>query len=281
MVGDGGPGVNLVEGVILGVVQGLTEFLPVSSSGHLVLVQHLFGLLRDGVTFEVVVHAATLLAIVVYFRRAILARVRRRDGRYLAKLVLATLPIAVVGVLAGAAVERVFGSPLLTAGFLAFTGVVLLSRYIVDPVDRHAEPDREQERDARLRGEPTWTDAWWIGCAQAVAILPGVSRSGMTIVAGVGRGLRPVAAAEFSFLLGVPAIFGALLLRAGEVGTAALDGGAATLLAGAAAAFVSGTVAIGLVLRLMEHHTFRRFGFYCVAIGAAFAAYLLLSGNAA
>lgn len=259
------------EGLVLGLVQGLTEFLPVSSDGHLVIGQTLFGLKND-LTFDVVVHGATLIAILIYFRRRLVELVSTLDYPYMGKLALGTLPVAVVGVVFYDAIQSVFDTPLMTAVFLTVTGTLLLSLYL-----RREEDVGPNEPGAWSAGlsEPTWTAALLIGCAQAAAILPGWSRSGSTIVTGIWLGLAPAAAAEFSFLLGIPAIAGAIVVEGGRVPAALQAGQGAELALGAVAAFVSGLFTIRLVFRLLERRGFRRFGFYCWAVALAFGAYVL------
>lgn len=252
---------SFLEAIVLGIVQGLTEFLPVSSSGHLVIGDTLFGLDEPGVAFEAFLHGATLLAVLVYFRRRIVRIVTDRSWSYAGKLVVGTIPAGIVGVLFESTVERAFASPWLVVVTLLGTGAILFSLY--------ALPERSTEV-----AEPSYLQAWWIGCAQMISILPGVSRSGSTIVTARWLGLAPGAAAEFSFLLGVPAIAGAVILQAGELGEAAAAGSTVVFLAGWAAALVAGLVAIALVFRLLVRQGFRLFGWYCWAVAAGFAAWL-------
>lgn len=259
------------EAIVLGLLQGLTEFLPVSSSAHLVIGHTLFGLSED-LTFDVMLHAATLVAILVYFRRRLVRLVRTLDVRYVGKLCLATVPVAGVGIAFHDAVEAAFGTPLLVAGFLFVTGVALLSLYL-----RRGD-DGQHAAWGAGRSEPTWAGALLIGCAQAAAILPGISRSGSTIVAAIWLGVAPAAAAEFSFLLGIPAILGAIVVESSGIGAELRSGLGAELLFGMGVAFVSGLITIRLVFRLLASNSFRRFGFYCWAVAVAFAGWLLATG---
>jgi undecaprenyl-diphosphatase len=165
-----------LQGFVLGIIQGLTEFLPVSSSGHLVIGRTLFGLETQPLPFEVAVHGATLLAVLVYFRRRLADMILGAEVGYMGKLVLATVPIVITAIVFRGVVERVFQTPLAVAVLLAVTGTVLLSlRFKARPDMRSVD-----------RAEPTWMAAWLIGCAQAVALMPGISRSGVTIVAALG-----------------------------------------------------------------------------------------------
>mgnify|MGYP003290391261 CR=1 FL=1 len=251
-----------LEALILGVVQGLTEFLPVSSSAHLVMVEELLGANEPGIAFDVLVHGATLLAVLVYFRRRIVWLVRDRSWSYAGKIVVGTIPAGVVGLLFESKLESTFSDLPLLVVTLALTGFLLLS------LDAIPEDRAEVE-------EPSWWLAWWVGCAQMVSILPGISRSGSTIVTARWLRLSPAPAAEFSFLLSIPALAGALVLQLGEIRSAGAGQGAAYLL-GWIAAFVSGIVAIMLVFRLLASGRFALFGWYCLAAAAAFGAWVWL-----
>ena len=256
---------TLIEALILGLVQGLTEFLPVSSSAHLVMGEELLGANEPGIAFDVLVHGATLLAVLIYFRRRIVQLVRERSWSYAGKIVVGTIPAGVVGLLFESAIERTFAAPGLIVFTLIVTGALLLSL--------RALPEERHEIE-----EPSFLQAWWIGCAQMVAILPGISRSGSTIVAARWLGLAPAAAAEFSFLLGVPAVAGAIVLQAGEMRTAAGAGLGLVYTVGWVAALISGIVAIMLVFWLLARRGFAFFGLYCWAAAAAFGTWLWFRG---
>ncbi|MFW6193736.1 MAG: undecaprenyl-diphosphate phosphatase [Gemmatimonadota bacterium] len=255
---------SLLEAVLLGVVQGLTEFLPVSSSGHLVLTQSLLGVEMPGVVFETVVHVATLAAVLWVYRARVgelargLAARDRSAIRYVLMLALASVPAGVVGVAGRGFFESMFDTPVAAATFLLVTGgLVWTIRHTAD-----AAADREPDAGQSL----------WAGCAQALAILPGISRSGSTVAAGVWRGVEPVRMAEFSFLLSVPAIGGAALLQLDGVAEASAQGGTAALAAGFVTAAVSGVLAIRLFVRALEARAFHRFAYYCWAVGGTYLA---------
>ena len=249
---------NWWEGVILGVVQGLTEFLPVSRSGHLVVSQVALGLTMPGVFVEVVLHVATLLAVVLVYRERIWHLVRgalTRDAaawRSMGLLVVATIPAVIVGGLFKGFFERVFDSVSVVGVDFLLTGAILWST-----------------RWAAMgaRDEPRLPGAFGIGVAQACAILPGISRSGSTVTAAMWLGIDPVRAAEFSFLMAIPAIAGAAVLQVpdalSEVG--ALHAG--PLLVSFLAALISGVWAIRLLVRLLARGSFHRFAPYCWALG--------------
>lgn len=255
---------SLLEAALLGVVQGLTEFLPVSSSGHLVLAQSLLGVDLPGVVFETVVHVATLAAVLWVYRGRVaeLARgLAARDGdaaRYVLMLALASVPAGVVGVAGRGFFESMFETPVAAASFLLATGgIVWTIRFTAEGAE-----DRTPDAGQSL----------WAGCAQALAIFPGISRSGATVAAGVWRGVEPVRMAEFSFLMSVPAIGGAALLQADGIAEASAGADAAGLAVGFVAALVAGVLAIRLFVRALEARAFHRFAYYCWAVGGAYLA---------
>jgi undecaprenyl-diphosphatase len=260
--------------LVLGIVQGLTEFLPVSSDGHLAMARAILGNGGPNLAFDVFLHGATLLVILIYFRRRLVELVAGRSVSYLGKLVFATLP-AVIAVLGfREAIDLALASSEVVVVSLAFSGTALLSLYLVPRERWAAAPVGSPE--AAGATEPSWAGAWWMGCAQALAILPGVSRSGSTIVTGIWLGLAPAVAAEFAFLMGIPAIGGAIALELGAMREAVSGDATLAYLVGAAAAFVSGLAAIALVFRFLARREFRWFGFYCWAAALAFAAFLWL-----
>jgi undecaprenyl-diphosphatase len=259
---------TILDAILLGLTQGLSEFLPVSSSGHLVIAQALLGLHQKGLLFEVSVHVATLVSVLVFYRRRVaelLVGVLTREPdawRYVAKLAVASLP-AVIAVLAiGDFLEAQFEHPAVTGLCLLVTGVALWTT-------RHTAPGASQL-------EPGWLAAFWIGCAQAVAILPGISRSGATVAAALALGVRPIAAAEFSFLMSVIAISGAAARQLFELEPVAA-GELAALLWGGVAAMLSGLAAIWLFVRLLRGLLFYRFAYYTWAVGLAFLIWLALA----
>ena len=255
-----------LEALLLGVVQGLTEFLPVSSSGHLVMFSTLLGLESEGgLLFEVAVHVATLLAIALYYRAKILELVIGVVGReasalrYVGKLIVATLPAIAVALIARGILEQVLSSPAVASAGLLVTGAILWStRTTLE------KPDQT---------EPSWAGALLIGVAQAFAILPGISRSGSTVAAALALGVAPAAAAEFSFLMGIIAISGAAVLMLPGLGDASPE----TLMAialGCCAALSSGLVAIWLFVMLLRRKTFYQFAYYTCTVGVLFGLFI-------
>lgn len=249
---------DTLDAALLGLVQGLTEFLPVSSSGHLVLVQALLGVHQKGVLFEVVLHLATLGSVLVFYRRRVaelalgMAQRRPEAWRYVAKLVVATVPAVALVLAVGGFLEAQFESARSAALGLLATGAILWTT-------RRTLPGATGE-------EPSFAAAFWIGCGQALAILPGVSRSGTTVAVALALGVRPAMAAEFSFLMSVIAISGAavrMLPELSGVSAAAL----APLAVGGAVALVSGVAAIWAFVRLLRHGGFHRFAWYVWPVG--------------
>ncbi len=258
-----------LDAALLGLVQGLTAFLPVSSSGHLVLLSRLLGVRESGVLFEVALHAATLGAVVVFYRARIsslsLGAVRREGDawRDIGMLVLATLPAVGFALLARDWIEAQFESALSAGIGLLLTGALLWTT-------RRTLPRAN-------RAHPTWAIAWWMGCAQALAILPGVSRSGATVCVALALGLQPLAAAEFSFLMSILAISGAVVLQLSDLGTSAVAWGGIGL--GSFVAFASGLAALALFVRLLRSAVFHRFAVYVWLVGGAAIASALLSAR--
>jgi len=254
------------EGVVLGLVQGLTEFLPVSSSGHLVVAQAALGLRTPGVFLEVVVHVATLVAVgLVYWRRIaeLLAGAWRRDAGawgHIGLLVLASVPAAVVGLLFQDWFEATFDSMLIVGVNFLVTGTFLWTTRAA-PVTPRPVPS--------VRG------ALAIGLAQAAAILPGISRSGATVTAGMWTGVDPVRAAEFSFLMAMPAIAGAAVLQIPDMAAGTAAAGPGPLALAFVAALVSGVAAIRLLVRLLARRAFHQFAPYCWTLGILTLAWAL------
>jgi undecaprenyl-diphosphatase len=254
------------ESILLGLVQGATEFLPVSSSGHLVIAQVLLGVESPGIVFEVAVHLATLLSIVVAYRSRLAELGRNALAgdpgalRYMGLVILASVPAGLVGVLAQDQVEALFESPIVPGVGLLFTGALLWSTRSAMP---HA-----------TGSVSSWKIALAIGVAQALAITPGVSRSGTTIVAALWLGVEAREAAAFSFMMALPAIAGAAVLQLPDVGNASLDWG--VIVAGSVVAAVVGVAAIWALVALLARRAFHAFAPYCWAAGSLFLVYLAM-----
>lgn len=249
----------MIRYALLGLLQGLTEFLPVSSSAHLVLAQVALGVAAPGIALEGAAHLGTLVALLLYFRRD-LARLaigvgrRGEDRRYVGLLALGTVPVVAAGLLAREAIERAFGSPHLVGWMLFLTAAVLL---LGNVLARRASRERVRALDALA-----------VGLAQAAALLPGISRSGATVSKGIALGLSPSVAARFAFLLAIPAVTGASLVALlGGAAEPGLDWVGLAVAAGCACA--SGCVAIRLFLRIVRAGVLWPFALYCASLGLA------------
>lgn len=263
---------SILQAIILGVVQGLTEFLPVSSSGHLVLVEHLLNVPRaNDITFEVFVHFGTLLSILLVFWKDILAILKsvlnafspshfnrqyyreNEHFRLALSIIVGSIPAGIIGLKYEHQITGAFTDPKLVAVMLVLTGLILFLTRLARPIE------------GKSVGIGT---SFLIGIAQAIAITPGISRSGSTISAAMYLRISPVNAAKFSFLLSLPAVLGATLLKTKhviEAGT--LPIGALPLIVGMVVAFVSGYAAIKYLLRVIERGKFSWFSLYCLAVG--------------
>lgn len=282
---------ELFQAVLLGLVQGLTEFIPVSSSGHLVLVPHFLGIETPGIAFDVALHLGTFAAVVLFFRRDLqhmLAAVVgagdpafvRHHRRLAALLVLATIPIAIVGVLLRDVFEAAFDSPAAAASFLLLTGTLLLlgeaARSRRGGINAPTtDADAEQvavgydagDHEGLTLDQVGVRQALVVGFGQCVALFPGVSRSGTTIAAGMSAGLTRPAATRFSFLLALPALVGASLVSLPDLTTGNATFGAPAIVAGIIAAFVSGYLAIRWLLALVARDRLTGFAWYCFVVG--------------
>jgi len=266
---------TILQAIVLGIVQGLTEFLPISSSGHLIIVPWLFNwhflLENPGLnkTFDVALHMGTFVAVVVYFWREIgrllAAWVRSMTKRSLADpearlawlLIVSTIPAALIGVALESFIEEQLGKPwIIAVMMLVFAGVMYL-------IDHIAKLDRDLD-------SLTWLDAVLIGVAQAFALCPGVSRSGITMMTGLLMRLDRESAARYSFLMSIPVIGGAAAYKALEVARDGLPAGTSTpFLVGIASAAVSGFAAIWFTLAYLKRHNFDLFVVYRIVVGVA------------
>jgi undecaprenyl-diphosphatase len=256
---------ELWQVLVLAVVQGVTEFLPISSDGHLVVITPW---LTGGETpsdmnaIVVMLHMGTLASILVFYHRALFALLTR-DLNTIPLLILGTIPAVLVGLPLEKWGDAILNSPLLAALFLPVTGLIVLYA---------ARGDSAGKQYQQLR----WWDALLIGLGQAVAILPGISRSGCTIAAGVKVGLARPSAATFSFLLGAPVIAGAGLLKAVKMVTEKPPETSIVLLGiGALVSFLVGLAALSWLVRWLERGKLHYFGWYCIVLGGALSAWQL------
>ncbi len=275
---------NALSALILGVVQGLTEFLPVSSSGHLVIGQNLLGMKEPELLLDTVLHMGTLCAAVVFLRPQILdimtgliklakaphnfSRLYKDDPgiRWFALMIIASVPTALIGLGLEDFFEKLFGNLLAVGAALIFTGSILFATYaVMQRTDRKTRPIGMK-------------DGLIMGLAQSVAIIPGVSRSGMTIATGVFSGLDITAAARLSFLISIPAISGATalqLLKVESISQSAILG----LILGFFAAALTGYYALKWLFALLEKRRFHLFGIYCLTVGALTIIFTVFDGS--
>lgn len=265
---------DILHAAILGILQGLTEILPISSSAHLILVPWLLGWPESGLTFDVGLHVGTLLALCVYFRRDItdlltnaVTGFREGLGSQSARLpfliIAGTVPAAIVGKTMEEPIEAFFrGSHTLIAVLLIVFGLLLALADTTGP--KRWRMDRVELKSALL-----------IGLAQCLALIPGVSRSGITITAALFLGFTRETAARFSFLLSLPIVAGAGILKMGELVSHGIPAGELTpLLVGMATSAISGYASVALLLKLVQRHSLYPFVWYRLLAGGAVLAYL-------
>ena len=241
---------NIFQAVFLGILQGLTEFLPVSSSGHLVLAQHLIpNFSQPGVLFDVILHAGTLCSVLFYFRKSIF----KLDSKYLKMIIVGTIPVGLLGFLFQFQIELLFTSAKLVGFALLITAIM---NYLTN--------SKYCRKIGTYKGLSL---AFLVGVFQFFALIPGISRSGSTIFAGTKFGFKKEEAAKFSFLLSIPAVLGANLVQITKYGFSEHLPSVSCFL-GFVAAFVSGFFAIGLVFNILKQGKFKIFATYCVILGA-------------
>ncbi|MFT5232209.1 MAG: undecaprenyl-diphosphatase [Candidatus Krumholzibacteriia bacterium] len=254
--------------LVLAFVQGVTEFLPVSSSGHLVLTQTFLGIKEGTIFFDVILHAGTLGSVLVFYRRAIMRLLKfdRAALHYILALVVGSIPAAVVGLLLKDVVTELFKTPVAAAGGLIFTAAILFStRFSASQKTGVSEPWQPQALTPR--------QAILIGCGQAFAILPGISRSGSTIAVALWMGVPRAEAARFSFLLSVPVICGALVLQLVSTEISATDWPG--VITATVLAFLVGLVALRLTALAVVQAHFWKFSAYCLVVGLVALAFLV------
>ncbi len=265
---------SFLDAILLGILQGATEFLPVSSSGHLALAQNLMDdFVQPGLLFDILLHVGTMVAVIGYFWRdlvGLLTSPWRQDAtgqmqrRMLALILLGSVPTAVIGLSFKDQFESLFHQPMIVCLMLLITGSLLLV------AERFTSARRTQE-------QMTWQDALVVGIAQGLAIIPGISRSGSTIGVLLLRGMDGETAARFSFLLALPAIFGAALLSIKDLDhvTAAM---VPIYLAGTGAALLTGLLCIHFLMGVIRRRRLSWFAFYCWGIGFAGLIYFASPG---
>ena len=259
---------NIFQAIILGVIQGITEFFPISSSGHLMIFQALFGMKEPMLAFDIFLHFGTLVAIAIFFHKDIInlfadrplstdaGRPTRSTGGRSAMvyLIIATIPTAIIGFLFKDAVENLFGMPKAVGAMLVVTGAWLFFA---------SARSKKVKEPSKLN----FLNSFIIGIAQGIAVVPGISRSGATIGAGLATGLEREVAFKFSFLLAIPAVAGACILKAHKITTVLANGESFIFLAGAVAAALTGLIAMRILLGLVKKNKLSFFGIYCILAG--------------
>ncbi|MGB9720379.1 MAG: undecaprenyl-diphosphate phosphatase [bacterium] len=245
----------MIKIILLGIVQGLTEFLPISSSGHLAIIENLMGI-KEQVAFTAFLHFGTLLATILFFRKdlyQIIAGLFKKDStsiRYVANIIIGNIPIVIFAVLFKDMIENAFTETKIILIFLGLTGTILLLTTIVSKGEKTISPLK----------------ALLVGIAQMFAVFPGLSRSGLTISAGLYARVKPEESFRFSFLLSLPAVFGANILELKEITNLP---NTAEILIGMLISLVSGYIALK-ILRVSIQKWFYLFGFYCLIISVIF-----------
>lgn len=267
---------NILQAIILGFIQGLTEFIPVSSSGHLVIAHEWLGInqtAQAGFLFDMALNIGTVLALLIYFRKDIIVlfkaifNKKAKEFTLAWLLALATLPAAVAGFLLKDMAESTFRSTRLVACALIVAGLIMLA----------AEWYSQRLAQKTQLEKVSIKQSLAIGCAQALALIPGVSRSGATITTGLFVGMERVAATRFSFLLGIPIMLGAIastLVQGSALDTIGND--KAIFIAGIISAFVSGVFAIQFLLKFLAKHSLSIFGYYRIVLGVVILALAVL-----
>ena len=264
---------TIFEAIVLGVLQGITEFLPVSSSGHLVLMQHFLGIKESQVFFDVMLHFGTLGAVIIvyyqligslmrtgfatlfqadFYRHPRLTISNSPDLRLIWFLLLGSIPTGLIALLFKDSLEAIFGKPMVVAGMLIITGLIL-------QLSRLGQRRRQTETPLRAWHTPL------VGIVQGLAIIPGISRSGSTISISLLLGLSPQVAAQYSFLLSIPAILGAVVLKFKDVGEITIA--PAVIIAGTLTSFIVGYIALRILLALLNRGKFSIFSYYCFVLG--------------
>ncbi len=251
---------DTLQAILLGIVQGITEFLPVSSSGHLQLAKELLGVQIDNnITFDVTLHAATVLSTIVVMwselwrlLRGVFSRRFNDEQAYVLKIILSMIPAGVVGIALGEQLETLFSNLVFVGCMLLLTAALLAFAYYARP---------------RVKEKISYRDAFVIGLAQAAATLPGLSRSGSTIATGLLLGNRRESVASFSFIMVIPVILGKMLLDVCSGDMAAMEVGAAPLIGGFVAAFVVGAIACRWMISIVTRGKLIWFAWYCLAVG--------------
>ncbi|MDD4775162.1 MAG: undecaprenyl-diphosphatase UppP [Syntrophomonas sp.] len=248
---------TILQALFLGMLQGLTEFLPVSSSGHLVIFQHLFGIGEGALAFDVMLHLGTLLAVFIAFWDDIAAILKQPFSRLTYLIIVGCIPAGLMGFFLQPYFEKAFESLLVVGIGLLFTGMMLI-------ISERVADNSLSLKEVR---ETTYRDALFIGLLQGIAIIPGISRSGSTIAGGLLAGLDRTFAARYSFLVAIPVILGAGLVHLKDLSAEGISGSIIPYLVGPLTAALFGFIAIKIVMNLVRDGRLSVFAWYCWGVG--------------
>jgi len=250
---------DILQAVVLGIIQGITEWLPISSSAHLAIAQHIMGL-EIPVAFDIMLHFGTLMAVIACYRREIISMAKNitanENKSYIICLICTTAITGIIGIAVKDFFESMFSNLFMVGIALMITGVWLL---VVGRMKTSAN------------GNISVKDALAIGLAQGIAVAPGISRSGATIGTGIALGIEPKAAAKYSFLAAIPAIIGATVIEGRTIFSTSMAINPIAILAGTLVSAIVGYFSIGLLVSLLEQGKFALFGYYCLAVGLTVA----------
>ena len=253
----------IYQAVVLGIVQGLTEILPVSSSGHLILVPAFLGWPAHSLSFDAALHLGTAFALLAFFAKDWIAFFRERRWGTIGAIVLASIPVGLIGLIGSDVIEQSFRGPALVAGALIGVAVLMLA------VERWYRKSKSKREDLEK------SDIFAIALAQALALVPGVSRSGITIMAGMGRGLTRETAARFSFLISLPIVFAAGLWELFSVyREGVLVNDWESFAVGIGVSFIVGLFAVRLLFGILKRYSLVPFAIYRIALSVFLLAYL-------
>ncbi|MFZ7119763.1 MAG: undecaprenyl-diphosphate phosphatase [Eubacteriaceae bacterium] len=274
---------NTITSIILGIVQGLTEFLPISSSGHLVIFQYFFNVTEGNLAYDVLLHLGTLIAIIIAFWKSILNMVieffsmckdfftsgsfkihKSKYRKYILSIILASIPVGIIGILFADIFETLFSNIQVVSFTLIITGIILMLG------------EKIGKKNTKSIEQLSIKETFIIGFFQAFAIVPGISRSGSTIVGGLMSGLEKQEATEFSFLVSLPAVLGAVLLKSKDImELESLGISPITLFSGFFASIIFGILAIKLLVELVKKGKLHYFSYYCWAMSIILITYNL------
>jgi len=247
---------TILQAILYGIIQGITEFFPISSSGHLVIFQNIFGLKEPQIAFDICLHLGTLVSILIFFSKDIID-LFGKDKKMLYALILASIPTGIMGFLLSGQIEKLFGMPVIVGYMLILTGVWLALATLYTMF-----------KHTHIRSTPGVLNSIVVGIAQGAAIIPGISRSGATIATGILSGMDKETAFRFSFLLAIPATLGATLLKAGKIESQMMSGDAINFIVGGLTAMVVGNFAVASLLKLLKNNQLYVFGIYCILAGS-------------